>query len=301
MKLRWLCTLFMLPALSSHCMEDLEAPPVTTCRAWAIADAASGRVVASENGDEGQKSASTTKTMCALVVLNLAQAEAAVLEETISVSKLAASTPGSTAEVKAGEKLTVREALYGLLLPSGNDLGNALAEHFNTRLSPPGEESPAKLSEAAYASRRNFVAEMNRTAARLGMTKTRYFIPYGDGGTPEDRTTTAHDLIRLARVCMEQPLFREIVQTRSHEGKVTTAGGQPRMIPWTNTNKLLEVGYDGIKTGMTPTAGHCLMASGSQSGQRWIVVVLGAASDESRYADTRNLFRWACRRDSKRN
>jgi serine-type D-Ala-D-Ala carboxypeptidase (penicillin-binding protein 5/6) len=293
MKLRWLHLILFQATVTLHALEDLEAPPVTTCRAWAIADAVSGQMIASEKGDEGQKSASTTKVMCALVVLNLAEGDASLLDQKINVSKLADATPGSTAEVKAGEKLTVREALYGLLLPSGNDLGNALAEHFNARLAPPGDESPAKLAEPAYASRRNFVAEMNRTAARLGMTKTRYFIPYGDGGTPEARTTTAHDLIRLARAAMERPLLREIVQTRKHDGTVITPKGESRTVTWTNTNKLLDLGYTGIKTGMTPTAGHCLVALGEKDGRGLLVVVLGASSDESRYADTRNLFRWA--------
>ncbi|MDZ4288491.1 MAG: hypothetical protein U0984_11065 [Prosthecobacter sp.] len=274
--------------------EDLSAPPVTTARAWAIADGGAGKIIASEHGNEPQKSASTTKIMGALVVLNLAQYDPAVLDEMVTISKLADATEGSTAEVKAGEKISVREGLYGLLLPSGNDMGNALAEHLNARLQPPGKESPAKLAESAYRTRRNFIAEMNRMATRLGMHNTCYRLPYGDGGTADDRTTTAEDLVLLAHEAMKNPLFRAIVKTTEYTGKVRLPKGGTRSLHWENTNLLLKLGaYDGIKTGKTPSARFCLVARGEHEGRLLIVVVLGAASDESRFADARNLFRWA--------
>ena len=272
--------------------EDLSAPPVVTAPAWVFVDPRTQQILASVQGDEPRKSASTTKLMCALVVLNLAEKDPAVLEERTTISKLADATDGSTAGVKAGERVAVRDALYGLLLPSGNDLGNALAEHFNPRLQPPGSESPAALAEDAYRTRRNFVAEMNRTAARLGMKHTRYFLPYGDGGKPTDRTTTAHDLALLACKAMENPLLKRIVATRTHKAQIGGTDGKDRSLTWTNTNQLLKQGYDGVKTGMTRAAGYCLIASGEQDGRPLVAVILGAPTEASRYADTRNLMRW---------
>src|SRR4051812_25061354 len=83
--------------------EDLNGPPITTCPAWAIAEGSTGKIIASENGDEPLKAASTTKVMCALVVLEQAKNDPAVLEEQVTFSKLADATEGSTAGINAGE------------------------------------------------------------------------------------------------------------------------------------------------------------------------------------------------------
>lgn len=280
-----------------HAAEDLTAPPVTTSPVWAVAEGATGQILASEKGDEPVKSASTTKVMCAHVVLELAKQNPAVLNELVTFSKLADSTEGSTAGIKAGEKISVRDGLYALLLPSGNDMGNAFAEHFHKRLPPPGAETPDSVSAEKYGTRRNFIAEMNRAAARLGMMKTVYRQSYGDGGTDADRTTTAHDLLRLGQEAMKDPLFQTVVKTVKHTADITMPSGKTREITWENTNKLLPLdNYDGIKTGQTNSAGYCLLATGMHEGRRLFVVVLGAATEPGRFADTRNLFRWAWNR-----
>ncbi len=273
--------------------EDLAGPPVTTCKAWAVADGRTGQLLASHHADEPLKSASTTKAMCAHVILELARKDPAVLDEMVTISKLADDTPGSTAEVKAGEKVSVRDGLYGMLLPSGNDMGNAFAEHFNARLEPPGKDAPSSILKPEYRTRSHFIAEMNRTAARLGMTHTIYRQSFGDGGTDADRTTTAADLLKLGHAAMQNPLFREIVKTQHHTGKIRLPNGKERSLEWKNSNKLLALGsYDGIKTGMTNSAGYCLLARGEQNGVQLMVAVLGGVTEETRNADVRNLFRW---------
>jgi D-alanyl-D-alanine carboxypeptidase (penicillin-binding protein 5/6) len=266
--------------------EDLSAPPLVTAKGWAIVDGKTGKLLWGHAADTGFKSASTTKIMCALVVLELAARDAKTLDETVMFSKFADDTPGSTADIRVGESLKVRECLYGLLLPSGNDAGNALAEHFNARFATP--------EKASTDTRANFVAEMNRTARRLGMTNTVYRIPYGDGGADTDRTTSPRDLLTLARAAMQNPLFREYVRTRRHESSVRQLDGQPRAVVWENTNVLLGIeGYDGVKTGTTTLAGSCLVASGRRGEDHLFVVVLGSESNSGRYVDARNLFRWA--------
>jgi D-alanyl-D-alanine carboxypeptidase (penicillin-binding protein 5/6) len=279
-------------SMSAPAQENLDAPPVVTAKAWAITDAATGQLLWGSREDEPLKAASTTKIMCALVVLGLVEKKPAVLDEMVTFSRLADDTPGSTAEIKAGEQVTVRDGLYALLLPSGNDMGNAFAEHFHPRLAPPAEPAPPEL-----ATRCNFVAEMNRRAAALGLQRTRYRIPYGDGGTAEDRTTTARDLLVVARAAMRDPLFREVVCSRSHATELRQPDGAPREIRWQNTNQLLMIpGYDGIKTGETNSAGSCLVSSGHRGERQLFVVVLGSTGEAARYADTRNLFRWAWQR-----
>src|SRR5436190_21209684 len=104
--------------------EKPATPPATTSHASARAEGSTGKIIASKNGDEPVKSASTTKVMCALVVLELAKQDAAVLDEQVTFSKLADDTEGSTCDIKVGEKIRVRDGLYAMLLPSGNDMGN---------------------------------------------------------------------------------------------------------------------------------------------------------------------------------
>ena len=291
-------SLLTLPPLMAA--EDLDGPPIVTARSWLIASADRGEVLASHLPDEPSKAASTTKMMCAFVVLKLAETHPAVLDEWITISELADSTAGSTADLQAGEQVQVRDGLYALLLPSGNDMGNAFAEHFHPRLLPPGEETPTDAQTDASSTRRNFVAEMNRTARQLGMTNTVYRISYGDGGTSEDRTTTARDLLTLARAAREIPLFREVVACPKKIARIRLPDGSEREAVWQNTNLLLELGgYDGIKTGTTPSAGRCLVASGTHAGHSLIVITLGSTSDEGRFADSRNLFRWAWQRLAK--
>lgn len=269
--------------------DDLDGPPFVTAKGWAIADGKTGEVLWGSKQNEGFKAASTTKIMCAYVVLQLAKKDPKVLDETVTFSEFADKTTGSTADIRAGESLPVRECLYGLLLPSGNDAGNALAEHFNARLAPPEKETTTDA-------RSNFIAEMNRQAARLGLAKTVYRSTFGDGGTPEDRTTSPSDLLKLASEGLKDPLFRGYVSCREHTYKVRTPDGGERELLWKNTNQLLGIeGYDGVKTGTTNQAGTCLVSSCRRGEDHLLAVVLGSESNNGRYVDTRNLFRWAWR------
>ena len=274
--------------------EDIHGPPVVTAKSWAVADGRTGDVFWHSQGDLPLKSASTTKIMCALVVLNFAVRDPKVLEERVTFSKLADSTMGSTAAIVAGESVTVRDCLYGLILPSGNDAGNALAEHFDARCAEPETSLASELSASNLSTRLRFVGEMNRTAQKLELRQTVYRLPYGDGGTPADRTTTAQDLARLGAHAMQNATFRAIVGTRHYEARVDGSAGETRVAIWKNTNELLSIeGYDGIKTGTTTQARACLVASGQREKQHLIVVILGAETDQARYVETRNLFRWA--------
>jgi D-alanyl-D-alanine carboxypeptidase (penicillin-binding protein 5/6) len=274
--------------------DPLDGPPPVSAKAWAIADGKTGEVLWGLHEDQPRKIASTTKMMCAWVALQLATEDPAVFDEVVTFSKLADETGGSTSGVREGESVPVGELLYGLLLPSGNDAGNALAEHFNDRLDPPRD---AELrDDPNLATRASFVAEMNRTARRLGMTNTKYRSPYGDGGTASQFTSTPRDLLRLAWTAMQEPRFRKYVGTPRYRCVLKGADGAERVVVWKNTNQLLKIeGFDGVKTGTTSQAGACLVSSGRRGSDHLLVVVLGSAADACRYLDTRNLFRWAWR------
>jgi D-alanyl-D-alanine carboxypeptidase (penicillin-binding protein 5/6) len=217
--------------------------------------------------------------MTAHLVLREAAGDAKVLDEVVTFSERAAATRGSSSRLKAGDRLPVRELLYGLLLPSGNDAATALAEHFGPRFKVEGEDGLAR-----------FVAEMNRRAAALKMAETTYLDPHGLG----KNQASPRDLAALAAEAIRDRRFREYVGTRQRRCEVVGKGGEKREVVWENTNRLLGIeGYDGVKTGTTTPAGSCLVASGRRGEDRLLVVVLGGASNDGRYADARNLFRWA--------
>ncbi len=124
------------------------------------------------------------------------------------------------------------------------------------------------------------------------MTSTHFVNPHGL--TADGHQTTAHDLARLAALAFQQPEFRKRVGTRQHGTTVDSVSGYRRNVVWKATNQLLKTeGYDGIKTGTTGAAGCCLVSTAQRGGRRLVIVVFGATSTESRYADTRNLYRWA--------
>src|SRR5690606_27734206 len=106
--------------------DALDGPPFVTARAWAIGDGSSGKLLWGENHQTPVDIASTTKIMTAVVVLRHAEQHPEVLDEMVTFSERADNTRGSTAGIRAGEKLPVRELLYGLMLPSGNDASVAL-------------------------------------------------------------------------------------------------------------------------------------------------------------------------------
>lgn len=287
--------------------EELDGPPLVTCKAWAIADGKTGKILWSHDAEKRFDIASTTKMMTAYLVAQLAAADEKVLSEVVTFSERADKTPGSTADIRAGEQLTVGELLYGLMLPSGNDASVALAEHFGARFATPGDlgsgggrgpEARAQQDSSDDPLAR-FVAEMNRQAEKLEMKQTHYANPHGLTAT--DHRSSAADQLMLALHVLENPLLAKVVSTRQHGSRASGPGGYQRNVLWKNTNRLLAIeGYDGVKTGTTDAAGACLIARGQRGSDTLLVAVLGSATSDARYVDSRNLFRWAWRQRASR-
>src|SRR5690606_15208617 len=200
--------------------------------------------------------ASTTKILTAILAL-----ERSRLDEIVTVSRKAASTPGSTARLYPGQKIRMIDLLHGLLLQSGNDAAVAIAEHLAG-------------SEAA------FVSWMNQRAAELGALNSRFQNSHGLD--KPGHFSTAYDLALISRIALVYPTFAEIVRKRTYQYEGQT---------WTNTNKLLWrfEGLEGIKTGTTSGAGYCLVAAASQDGMQLISVVLGS---NNRWDDSSRLLSW---------
>lgn len=233
------------------------SPPQVMAASALVFDLDAQQTVFELRPDDALPPASTAKIMTALLVL-----QHALLDESITVSARAAGAEGSRMGLAAGERLTVMDLLYGLLLPSGNDAAVALAEHV------------AGSEEA-------FVRLMNEQAAELGMSATRFV---NSAGLDEDgQLTSARDLVALVRSLVGYPVFWRIVAAPG-----ATVG--ERILK--NTNDLLTSfpGADGIKTGTTDAAGECLVASMSRNGHRMVAVILGSSD---RYADARKLLEFA--------
>ena len=243
-------------------LAGFEAGPAIRAGAAILIEAETGTVLFAHNEHERRPMASTTKIMTALVAL-----ENAALQDVATVSREAVQVPGSDAGLRPGQTLTVLELLHGLLLPSGNDAANVIAEHV-------AGSQPA------------FVDLMNARAHELGALRTRFANAHGLDAP--DHYSTAYDLAIIARAAMRFPTFSQIVATKVFE---------PASISrtWRNTNRLLWSfeGVEGVKTGTTSGAGYCLVAAASRSGMRLIAVVLGSPD---RYDDAVRLLEYGFER-----
>ena len=218
-----------------------EAAPQVSAKSAILVDAQAGSVLYEKNADEKSLIASTTKIMTGLLVC-----EDGNLEREISVAPEASGVEGSSLYLKAGERITVRELLYGMMLRSGNDAAVALAA-----------ESGGSVEA--------FVQRMNERARELCLTRTHFANP--NGLDSEENYSTARDLAKLCAAAMENETFRAVVGCKS-----MTAGSRS----FTNHNKLLwrVDGCDGIKTGYTKKAGRILASGACRDGRRLICVTI---------------------------
>ena len=269
--------------LKKNPADALAGVPFVTAKAWAIANLADGKILFHSQKDQQLDIASTTKIMTAYLVLELAATDPSILEEKITFSQRADRTRGSTSGIRAGEIVTVKELLFGLLLPSGNDASVAFAEHFGSRL--------AKSTEKK-SSYELFIQAMNDKAKSLAMNDSQFRNPHGL--TASGHQSTAADLVKLATAAMRLKSFRDYVSTRQHGTTLESQTGYRRNVVWKNTNQLLGIeGYIGLKTGTTTAAGACLVSACRRDGKAIVLVVLGSGSSRGRYVDSRNLYRWA--------
>jgi serine-type D-Ala-D-Ala carboxypeptidase (penicillin-binding protein 5/6) len=278
--------------------DELDGPPFVACKAWAIADGKTGEVLWGANEHKPLDMASTTKMMTAYLVGKHFQNEPEALQEKITFSKRADETIGSTADLRAGEVVSAEELMYGLMLPSGNDASVAFGEHFGSQLAPGGDEENGD-KDSPKESYAKFIEAMNGAAEELGMENSRFSNTHGL--TDEKHKASAADLAKLAWAVKQIPFLQKVVSTPQRGATVTGPGGYERNVLWKNTNNLLKIeGYDGVKTGTTDAAGACLVSSCQRGDDSLIVVVLGAPSSDSRYVDSRNLYRWAWQQLEKR-
>lgn len=240
------CTVLSL--LNSHARAETAGTVVhTSAKAAVLIERTTGNILLCANENAPLPMASTTKVMTALMALELGN-----LNDVVTVGRNAYGVPGTSIYLSQGERITLKDLLYGLLMASGNDAAVAIAEHIGGDVD-------------------TFCRMMTQRAAELGCRDTVFINPHGLPA--EGHHTTAYDLALIAREAMNHPLFREIVSTRRAS------------IPWegrsynrilNNKNRLLTdyEGATGIKTGYTKAAGRCLVFGACRDGMEVIGVVL---------------------------
>lgn len=242
---------------------SVTALPKTNSRRYIVYDRISKSMIIGKNEDVKSAMASTTKIMTSIVIL-----EKADLDEMVTVSAKAGGTGGSRLGLKKGDKASVKNLLYGLMLRSGNDAAVALAEHVG-------------------GSVKEFAEIMNEKASELGLTNTHFVTPHGLDDA--NHYTTALELAKLTDYAMNNETFAKIVGTKSITIYINN---QPRQI--NNTNELLGTlnGVVGVKTGFTNNAGRCLVTETKRNNMDIITIVLGADTKKDRTKDSVNLIEY---------
>lgn len=243
-------------------IKEIKIPEINS-RSSVVIDRNTNTILYGKNENTRRKMASTTKIMTAIIII-----ENCNLDETIEISKKAAGTGGSRLGLKTGDKITIRDLLYGLMLRSGNDAAVALAEHTSGNVE-------------------NFTELMNQKSVNLGLTNTHFETPHGLDS--DEHYTTAYELAILSNYALNNKIFVQIVGTKSY---TVTINGYPKQL--SNTNELLGNfnGIYGIKTGFTNGANRCLVTACKRGNMDIICVVLGADTKKFRTQDSIKLINY---------
>lgn len=226
------------------------------------------KILYSENAHERLYPASLTKILTSYVALKYGE-----LEDVITVSQNAVDIPSdsSSAQLQVGDKLTLKDLLYALMLPSGNDSAVAIAEYIS-------------------GTPDDFANLMNKEAKTLGATNTHFVNPHGY--QDKEHYTTAYDLYLIFNECIKNQTFVDIISSKSWTTNITQKDGSIRGVTWTQSNQFINgarkvpsgLTIFGGKTGTTFDAGACLALYGADSSNTpYIAIIMGASSKRNLY------------------
>lgn len=240
---------------------DSAPPPPITASAAAVIDAETGRLLYDVRGHDRLPPASTTKIMTAILAIENADLNMSTVSETDATKMVGSSVMG----LRPGVPISMRDLLYGLMLPSGNDAAVEIARNID-------------------GDRAVFVERMNAKARELGLDNTNFTNPHGLDN--RQHYSSAYDLAMLGRYAMQNEEFRRVV------GTVDYQLAPPSDYGLHNGNSLLGnyPGANGIKIGWTNRAGWTLVASAERDGHRVLVTVLNSKDRDS---DSAALLDWA--------
>ncbi|MTI95852.1 MAG: D-alanyl-D-alanine carboxypeptidase [Firmicutes bacterium] len=271
-----LSAMFIIYPAQTNAAPELEAESAI------LVNMNTGAVLFEQRADEIMYPASTTKIMTALLAVEYGKPDELV---TVGTEVLTIPLSASKAGILVGDQITMEELLYGLMLPSGNDVAYTIAIHLARSLGDP-ELNRAEAIEF-------FTEMMTERARELGATNTNFANP--DGFHHPDHYSTARDMALITKAAMEHPLFRDVVGTGHHTPENWTG---PEVRPWGNGNQLIRSHYTnyyekatGGKTGYTPQAGFTLVATAQQDAMELVSVVLNTTR-EGRWSDSVRLLEY---------
>jgi len=244
----FLCLIALVP------VQAAEAPEITA-KSAILVDANTGKVLFTKNDDAQRPVASTQKLITALIV-----AEAGDLDKNVEIEATDTNCEPTKINVKPGQTYTRLQLLNALLVKSGNDVARALAR-----------DNAGNINA--------FADKMTQRVRSLGGTNSNFENP--NGLPAQGQYSTARDMARVARMAYRNPTLREIMKTRYYNFRYSSGN----VVPLRNTNRVLRTYSfcNGMKTGYTDLAGHCLISSGSYNGRDVIAVMLGCT--KARIAD----------------
>ncbi|MFJ3335406.1 D-alanyl-D-alanine carboxypeptidase family protein [Streptomyces sp. NPDC086766] len=271
---------FATGALTAAPAQAVTAPSIVAKGGYAMNNA-TGTTLFTKAADTRRSTGSTTKIMTAKVVLaqpNLNLDAKVTIQK--AYSDYVVANNASQAHLIVGDKVTVRQLLYGLMLPSGCDAAYALADKFGS-----GSTRAARV--------KSFIGKMNSAAVALNLKNTHFdsFDGIGNGSN----YSTPRDLTKIASSAMKNSTFRTVVKTKSYTAKTITKTGSTRtMATWTNTNSLLSSysGTIGVKTGSGPEAGACLVFAATRNGKTVIGTVLASTTYAQRATDSTKILNY---------
>ncbi|MEU6340372.1 serine hydrolase [Streptomyces sp. NPDC046977] len=260
-----------------------KAPSVTASGAFLL-DSTANKSLWGKAADTRRQMASTTKVMTATVVLGTPHLD---LNKKITIKQAyrdyVVRNGASTADLKTGDKVTVKQLLYAMMLPSGCDAAMALADTYGT-------------GSTVSARTKSFITKMNSTAKALKMNNTKYDSFDGISSAGSNWTTPRNAAV-LTRKAMSYSTFRDVVKSTKTVQKATNG----RTYTWYNTNKLLGSynGTVGVKTGTGTSAGPCLIFAATRNGRTIVGVLLHSSSGDNRYTDATKMLNYVFGTSSK--
>ena len=256
-------------------IDEAAADEALTAESAGVFPLNGGNAVFAQDVFERKNPASTTKVMTALVALKYGNLDDMV---TVPQESVITESGSSMAGVVPGDKLTLEQLLYGLLIPSGNDAANAIAVHMGGSIE-------------------GFVEMMNEEAARIGATGTHF--ANANGLTDEGHYMTAYDLYLIFHEALKYEKFRDIIGTKTYTASYKGADGSDKTASWSVSNYYMlgkrempdGLSVFGGKTGTTQAAGYCLiMGETDAGGKEYASVVMHADSRDALYSDMSKIM-----------
>ena len=269
-----------------------DCPNIVAERAYVVDD--SGKVYFERNADDQAHIASITKIMTALVALEYGDPQ----NSQVTISQTAAAIGESSAGLQAGDTMNLETALKALMLASGNDAAQGIAESLGGTVKQKlQDEGVDGVPDNDYDA---FIFAMNKKASELGMNDSLFANPHGldFNQYQADMHSSAHDVSFMAAEAMKNDLFRSIVGTDKTTIQVTR-GGQQTSVNLQSTDILLGTydGAAGVKTGYTEAAGECFAGAVTRDGKTLYAIVLGSSSEQQRFNDATMLDDWVYKND----